>query len=1297
MKFNYVLISVFTLFSFFAKAQCPVASNCTPATATNAGQGFAMGIYNVTFGSINKSSGGDTDGYQNYSCTDGTSVLAGNSYAISITTGTNVEENVRIWIDYDNNGVFNTTSELVFTSNNKFVHTGNITISNGAVSGTPLRMRIAADYSGSAIPTPCSTPQYSQTEDYKVTVSVNTNAPAAEFTVNDTLSCSGSFTFTDLSQNVPTSWKWYFGDGNVSILQNPSHTYLNPGKYTVKLVATNSAGSDSITKTNYVRYSTTAPVAASCSPITSTYCCGYGIFRVKLNTIDNTTGDASEGYKDFTCSKITQLYEGNFYNLLINTSTGNNQDTRVWIDYNNNGVFGNDELVFTSLNSKNPTTNLTIPGGQTLNTPLRMRVASDFAGSSFGPCSNLTHGQVEDYTVIILENTQAPVANFVAANVSACDSIVQFNNTSQNTITSYLWYFGDGDSSTVQNPSHEYQTVGTYTVTLIVTGPFGSDTIIKPDYVTYSGGPKAATCTPNTTSHCCGMGITKFVFNTINHTSSNGSAGYQNFTCTQSTTVNVGQTYNVQITNGNQFAENVRVWIDYNNNGSFETNELVFSNNAQQVHNGTITISSNATPNTALRMRVGSDWLQNAAPEPCVNVTYGQFEDYTVTVLSNQPPTANFIASDTSTCTRTISFTDISGGGPTSWMWYFGDGDSSSVQNPTHTYQNSGGFTVSLYVSNANGSNTLVKTNYINISGNAGPAAAFCEPQTTNTCCGIGITNVQFSSINNTTAPGTDGYKDYTCNQQTNVNVGNSYTLTVTTGTQYMENVRAWIDFNNNTTFETNEVVMNSQQIMTTHTATVVIPATAVLNTPLRMRVISDFNNLTGSCTNVQYGQAEDYTIIVVPNNVAPVTNFTASSTQNCNGFVAFTDLTQNIPTSWKWYFGDGDSSSVQNPTHTYLSSGLFTVTLKTTNAYGNNTLVKTNYINITSLTGPKPASCTPVTTANCCGIGIYNVTLGSINNTTADGSEGYKDYSCSQSSDLFTGNSYSISIKTGNQYNENVKVWIDYNNSGVFDNNELVYTSSAVENHTGSITIPSTAILNTGLRMRVGSDFNALNDPCANVQYGQFEDYTVKILTNVNPPSSNFSATSTTSCNGIISFTDISQNAPTSWKWYFGDGDSSSVQNPTHIYTSIGQYTVTLVTTNQYGSDTEVKVNYINITSVLAPVSASCAPITTGTCCGIGIYNVTFDSINRTSSPGTDSYKDYTCTDMTTVDKGSNVAISITTGNQYVENVYVWLDYNNNSTFETNEKVFESLNTLQFHNGTVAISATLSQVLIKV
>ncbi len=62
------------------------------------------------------------------------------------------------------------------------------------------------------------------------------------------------------------------------------------------------------------------------------------------------------------------------------------------------------------------------------------------------------------------------------------------------------------------------------------------------------------------------------------------------------------------------------------------------------------------------------------------------------------------------------------------------------------------------------------------------------------------------------------------------------------------------------------------------------------------------------------------------------------------------------------------------------------------------------------------------------------------------------------------------------------------------------------------------------------------------------------------------------------VDFTDASTNSPTSWSWDFGDDGNSTAQNPSHEYTSAGDYTVSLTATNAGGSDTETKTDYISV-----------------------------------------------------------------------------------------------------------------------
>ena len=79
------------------------------------------------------------------------------------------------------------------------------------------------------------------------------DAPVADFSASPTSGAAPlNVNFTDKSTNNPTSWTWDFGDGSTSNDQNPSHTYQNAGKYTVKLTATNKYGNDTKSSDNYI-------------------------------------------------------------------------------------------------------------------------------------------------------------------------------------------------------------------------------------------------------------------------------------------------------------------------------------------------------------------------------------------------------------------------------------------------------------------------------------------------------------------------------------------------------------------------------------------------------------------------------------------------------------------------------------------------------------------------------------------------------------------------------------------------------------------------------------------------------------------------------------------------------------------------------------------------------------------------------------------------------------------------------------------------------------------------------------
>lgn len=186
-----------------------VAALCTP-TVINTASTLDAGPRNFHFNTINQSSGGYTSSgnkvFVDYFCTQRTEVFTGMSYPVSITTGPQIE-NVRVYIDYDGDGLFLPT-ELAFGSNGNTanqVHTGNIIIPTTAVTTcTPLRMRVVSDVATAPAPTACSALSDGQAEDYVVTIKEPTGAALTIIPTSNFPTCRDTaITFTASSVSVP--------------------------------------------------------------------------------------------------------------------------------------------------------------------------------------------------------------------------------------------------------------------------------------------------------------------------------------------------------------------------------------------------------------------------------------------------------------------------------------------------------------------------------------------------------------------------------------------------------------------------------------------------------------------------------------------------------------------------------------------------------------------------------------------------------------------------------------------------------------------------------------------------------------------------------------------------------------------------------------------------------------------------------------------------------------------------------------------------------------------------------------
>jgi PKD repeat protein len=357
-------------------------------------------------------------------------------------------------------------------------------------------------------------------------------------------------------------------------------------------------------------------------------------------------------------------------------------------------------------------------------------------------------------------------ANFTGNPTSVVvGSAVTFTDNTSCNPTSWNWTFAGGTpaSSTSQNPVVTYNTVGTYTVTLVATNALGSDTEIKTNYITVSNAPL---------NYCTSQGnnwtyewIGRVAFNSFVNVS--GAAGYSNFT-NLNVPMTPGASVSLTLTpafSGTSMKEVWRVWIDYNKDGDFlDAGETVFAPAGSKVAvSGSFTVPTSVSGMT--RMRVSMKY--NTAPTACESFSFGEVEDYTVSFGVPQPPVANFTGTPTTVIEGlSVQFTDQSTNGPTSWSWTFPGGTpaTSTAQNPAVTYSTPGTYDVTLVATNSAGSDPEIKTAYITVT-NVPDCTTPVAPL--NGAAAVSITtNLQWNSVSDAT-----GYTLYfgTNNPPTNI------------------------------------------------------------------------------------------------------------------------------------------------------------------------------------------------------------------------------------------------------------------------------------------------------------------------------------------------------------------------------------------------------------------------------------------------------------------------------------------------------------------------------------------------
>lgn len=558
-----------------------------------------------------------------------------------------------------------------------------------------------------------------------------------------------------------------------------------------------------------------------------------------------------------------------------------------------------------------------------------------------------------------------------------------------------------------------------------------------------------------------------------------------------------------------------------------------------------------------------------------VSLTVGDGIDTDTETKTNYITVQNVFADFSGTPTsvvigNTVTFTDNSGCSPTAWSWSFSGGTPATASGAgphVITYNTLGTYDVSLTVTKSGNNDTETKTGYITVS----PPEFNMANTTVTTCTG-----------NFYDSQGPSG----------NYNNGENFTETFFPSTS-----GAMIRFIFNS-FSTESGYDYLRIYNGTTTAAPLIGTYHGTTGPGTVTASNASGALTFNFTSDGSVVSTGWTagISCYSTAVPPVAAFTASSTTPTLGStVTFTDQSSNVPTSWAWSFSPatityvgGTNATSQNPQVQFNALGLYTVALTATNAYGSDSETKTNYINVINCT-----HCAS-TSNNGTEEWVGNVTFNTINNSSSAGS-GYTDYTAI-STNVTAGNAYTLSVTCSSigSWTENIWAFIDFNQDCDFiDANESFDLGQITGAGTLTLSIPVPSGATVGAtRMRISLKYSADPTSCETFSYGEVEDYTLNIQVTSGPPVANFSASNTAPFTSeTVIFSDLSSNTPTSWTWLFNPttvtfvgGTNANSQNPQVQFNSAGLYTVTLTASNAYGSDAEVKSNYINVMHTIPP-----------------------------------------------------------------------------------------------------------------
>ncbi len=1032
----------------------------------------------------------------------------------------------------------------------------------------------------------------------------------ADFSWQPDPGCQGlPVMFTDLSTGIISGWAWVFQGGTpaTSNQQNPTVIWNTPGTKNVTLTITGTGGTNVSTKTIDI---IPLPVA------NFTFVVNDRVVTFTSTSVNATSfeWDFGDGGASFDENPVYEYADAGNYvvTLTVTNLCGTATKTALVVtapsaNFTADPTTGCAALAVTmeNLSSSNATSfTWTCPGGVPSSSNLANPIIVYNNAGTYSvtlKATNISGSNTFTRTDYITVGT-SPVANFTFVKNG---STVNFTNTTLFNATSYLWEFGDGNTSTETNPSHTYADPGFYDVVLTATNACGSSLIVKTIEIISSGPPTANfTATPST-------GCAPLTVNFTNN--STGAVSYSwefpggnpgTSTATNPTVVyNTAGTYTVTLTATNSNGSSTSTaTITVNTVPSVGFTYLITNDVSVAFTNTSVGATSyiwtfgdggSSTLEDPNHDYMAHDSIYNypvilSATNACGTVNDTQI----VTIVTD--PTANFTATPTSGCAPlTVQFNNSSTPNATSFLWRFSGGtpDSSILKNPIVVYSTPGIYSVILIAINAAGRDTFIRANYIVV--NTTPAAGFTTATNgltatfTNTTTGATSYLWDFgdggSSVeaNPTHIYATDGTYTVTlsatnaCGTTTKVQTVTvsttptaGFTATPNAGCAPLTVQFTNTSSSNSTSFDWQFPGGNPSS------STAQNPPSVVYAIPGIYTVTLTASNSAGSSTFSQ--------VIVVSGG--PTANF--SSTVNLLT-ASFTNSSSNSLT-YSWDFGDGGSSNLPNPTHDYAADGTYTVVLTASNDCGTSTFSQ----NVVITTEPG-AGFSVSTTIGCAvlTVNFTDISSGDPVSWEWDFPGGTPSSSTDQNPTVqyFTPGVYDVTLVvtsiggSTSSFTQNDIITVNgapsAGFSSIVNGNTVNFTNTSVDatSYVWNFGDQSTSIEENPTHTYANDGVYTVTLTATNNCGSTIFEQTVTIVT---PPTAGFTLNSTSGCAPFtVQFTNTSSSNATTFAWDFPGGtpSSSTEENPSVTWNTAGVYIVTLTASNGAGSSTSTATITVN------------------------------------------------------------------------------------------------------------------------